>query len=612
MSVPDQDQPHLKQSHPGDEHQSTPSWTLLPVQLSQLNHSIDHLFDIVRSPPSIPHALEIPELLHLICQNLPTSDAMALMLVSHAFHEVAADRVWRVLRDVTPLLHLWSTITGPPTRKDWISSLPLSNLFHPSTLPDDRRKRFDFYAKRVKVIEFSSFCYEFYDQGELDKALGIPLNPVILCPSLTSITVRFHLWHAQLFSRFCPEQLVHVYLTLTAGREHRKCSDEEMYEWSVLVARTLSRMEILETLVLDWADCPFKCAVDCSLLAGVVTGKQRLRRVTLPQQPECICTLKALGQLPRLSVLRVLNWCLSSTELQNSIPPGSFPALQHIEAPIDVTSSILSLPHLWELSAITCYVPLPADPLPSTPALLAHASDPLSQPREPILAILSYSASYAISSLEIVTDQSLNNTPYVNLLSALVNMETFCLHSPTALSNDVLLRLVPKWPRLRKFEWRSLSEPSTASVCALSAFSNSGGIVALSIPLDTTCEGNNDVDYDAIRPLLHLRRLDVSAWKLCANRCMWIVQVLRRLLPLEEVERVQVLGIGGLHHHWWMHILGLIQLLVIELSDPDRSEEDDSDRADEEGDDDEDDDNDGGDDNDDEIDSLEGSVFDDM
>ncbi|KAG8902760.1 hypothetical protein FRB99_004151 [Tulasnella sp. 403] len=504
-----------------------------------------------RLSPSTSRALQIPELVDMICGYASKNDLKTILLVNREFCEVAADHLWRVLKNAKPLLHLWSTLTHrPPPR--WISSIPLFN-FSQRREPTNE-ERFNFYARRVKVIQFASFCWEFYgyDKHQLVRVLPIPQNPPILCPSLSSVAVRMHVWHVELFSRFASERLAYVCLTISprydgAGHQRRDFSDEELYQSSLLLVRTLGRLHCLRRLSLDWADCPFECGKDCDLFVEIITGNQGLCNLNLPQEPECLCLLKAVGMLPNLSIFTLSEWRIPPPKLQDSPFAGNFPSLRCLNAPINVASSITSLSPAPQLATIKCYTPplRLSDPPLDSPALTTN--------------LLSTAASFSITTLQIAIDEPLTDTPYIRLLAMFVNMEVFYLSSPTALSDEAILTLVPKWIRLRKLEWRSRGVRPTASIHALSAFSGNHEITTLAIPIDITCETNHQDIHLTLGLPPQLTVLDISQWIICPKPCPWIIRVLRRLVPPNvPAEELIRLGIDQSDLAWWWKVFDMV------------------------------------------------------
>ncbi|KAG8902445.1 hypothetical protein FRB99_004471 [Tulasnella sp. 403] len=528
------------------------------VKLWKSNSSIHQLYvDAITCPlakslsSSTSHALHIPELLDVICGYASKDDLKTILLVNSKFCDVAADHLWRVLKDAKPLLHLWSAVTHRPP-PGWIPLIPLLNFSQRREFSNE--ERFNFYARRVKVIQFASFCWEFYgyDKQQISRVLPIPQNPSVLCPHLSSIALRMHVWHAELFSRFASERLAYIRLTISpwyerGGDEQSEFSDEDLYESSLLLVRTLGRLHGLRHLSLDWADCPLRCGKDCNLFVEMITGNQHLHDLTLPREPECRCLLKAAGMLPDLSSFTLRGWRIPPSELQDSLLPGNFPSLQCLEAPINVAPSITAISPAPQFTTIRCYTPLfgLSDPPLDSPVLTT--------------ALLSTAAAFSITTLQIAIDDSLTDTPYIKQLSTFANMEVLYLDSPTVLSDEAILTLAPKWKRLRKLEWRSRGVRPTASIHALSVFSGNQEITTLAIPIDTTCETNHEDSYLTLVPLPHLMVLDISQWIICPKPCPWIIRVLRRMVPPKiPVEKLVRLGVNPVDRRWWWKVFDMV------------------------------------------------------
>ncbi|KAG8903981.1 hypothetical protein FRB99_002430 [Tulasnella sp. 403] len=502
-----------------------------------------------RPPP--PRALQIPELLRMICEHLSREDVKSFLLVSSAFFEVAADRIWRVLSDMKPLLHLWSTITRR-TEHNWFSLLPFLDFFLSPT--PVYGERFALYAKRVRSIGFTSFCYHFcpYDKHQTNTERLIPRNPAILCPFVTSISIQLYLSHVDLFSRFCSERLADVSLTVRSEPGPKGPLEQMIHRRSVLLVKTLRRLQNLRRLSLKWSDCPFRCSKDCGILVDMIGDMQGLCRLALPLQPECLCLLRAVGKLPNLDTLDVGGW-ITEPRLQNWMASGSFSTLQVINMPINLASTITSLSPAPPIRAITCYAPS-LHPDKTTLDFTGH-----------VTTLLMNIIPFHITVLEIEVGESLDDTPYVNLLAALVNLEIFRLHSPTKLTTRITLDLVPKWAQLRRFDWQSLGmEEHAPNVYALWAFALHGRIEALSIPVDVRCCANTEFAYQSLWPLPNLLMLDTSQWLSCRGCHQGIVRTLRRVLPSKIIAERCIRGRRPSDDAYWREIFAAIDLTRVD------------------------------------------------
>ncbi|KAG8756045.1 hypothetical protein FRC11_005565 [Ceratobasidium sp. 423] len=135
--------------------------------------------------PSIPSrsaALDIPELVALICETTRPADRVRLLRVSKLFFYCAAPFVWNEIRGVTTLLRLIDGVTTKSEKTDFVCSNVVIELGEHLDFT-----RFDFYAPLVHKLEIFHQRTETLTLNSWDSLVA---RDKPLLPNLTRLSCR--------------------------------------------------------------------------------------------------------------------------------------------------------------------------------------------------------------------------------------------------------------------------------------------------------------------------------------------------------------------------------------------------------------------------------------
>ncbi|CAE6465861.1 unnamed protein product [Rhizoctonia solani] len=305
---------------------------------------------------------EIPEILCIICEKARRSDLARLLTTSRLFFNCAVPPVWRSLPDSAPAILIKLLPNAEIYLRPELNRMLLIAILD-SLKPLDGKSltRFNLYAPYVKRLVR-------YPRNELSNVLWDRLLKLVdarpILPNLEVLKTSLAEPYYGLTEE--PTLFISPYLspTLTELDDVRK-AHELVVSVSLLlsmrrIAQECPRVRSLKLANVKTSGYPVlspACADDLANSLGRLRNLRVLGIGTTVSEPK---VLEALGNLPHLELLTLTeigaaaDWTFSTATLPKyldvSLPPGSFPALQHI----GIIPHISSPPviRIWSLTAL--------------------------------------------------------------------------------------------------------------------------------------------------------------------------------------------------------------------------------------------------------------------
>ncbi|KAF6761317.1 hypothetical protein DFP72DRAFT_37495 [Ephemerocybe angulata] len=303
--------------------------------------------------------LQIPEVLHLICDELDRSSALAMSLTCRAFLEPGLDSLWRSLDSFEPLLaclpvDLWRIEQKNIRDRSTLTSVYCLNR---ALVPSDVDRYLTQYAPRIRHITADIYNAKRIPSLELLQALQevTKSQPGALAPLLRSldwipgdmIKLEFGLEYSNNIQPFMP---LFVGANLTRLTFNMKSS---LPLQALTLLATAKRLDRLETL---WFGSETAKFADDYLRSSTWNHLKCLIITNFP--PSTILHLATLPQLSTLTMagLQGSDWRISATECRSRRPIEGFSCLRRLNFNGDTVSTITGflqhLPTLNKLEAL--------------------------------------------------------------------------------------------------------------------------------------------------------------------------------------------------------------------------------------------------------------------